>query len=141
VVLDGDNIRHGLNQDLGFSPRDRSENIRRVAEVARLFNEAGLLVITSFISPYRADRDLARRIIGEERFIETLVDAPLQVCEGRDPKGLYVKARAVQLPEFTGISAPYERPENPDLVLDSANQTVDEVVEACWRCYTERGVF
>lgn len=139
VVLDGDNIRHGLNQDLGFSPRDRSENIRRVAEVARLFNEAGLLVITSFISPYRADRDLARRIIGDERFIETLVDAPLEECERRDPKGLYVKARAGQLPDFTGISAPYEAPEQAQLCLDTMYSSVDKLVQQCWEYLRGRG--
>jgi bifunctional enzyme CysN/CysC len=141
VVLDGDNIRHGLNQDLGFSPRDRSENIRRVAEVARLFNEAGLIVITAFISPYRADRELARRIIGTERFIETWVDAPLQECERRDPKGLYVKARAGQIPEFTGISAPYEAPEAPELTLDSGTHGVDALLDVAWACLQARGVF
>jgi len=140
MVLDGDNIRHGLNQDLGFSPRDRSENIRRVAEVARILNEAGLIVITSFISPYRADRDLARRIIGEERFIETLVDAALDVCEGRDPKGLYAKARSGQIPDFTGISAPYERPEEPELTLNSQQQSVNELVQVCWENLVARGV-
>ncbi|MHB9132390.1 MAG: sulfate adenylyltransferase subunit CysN [Armatimonadota bacterium] len=139
VVLDGDNIRHGLNQDLGFSPRDRSENIRRVAEVAKLFNEAGLIVITSFISPYRADRDLARRIIGEERFIETFVDAPLEECERRDPKGLYKKARDGQIPEFTGISAPYESPEAPALSLDTLHFAVDELVQHCWNYLIARG--
>ena len=139
VVLDGDNVRHGLNHDLGFSPRDRSENIRRVAEVARLFNEAGLIVITSFISPYRADRDLARRIIGEERFIETLIDAPLEECERRDPKGLYAKARAGQIPDFTGISAPYEQPEQPSLVLDTLHHGVDELVQVCWEHLESRG--
>ena len=140
VVLDGDNIRHGLNGDLDFSPQDRAENIRRVAEVARLFNEAGLLVITSFISPYRADRDMARSIIGGERFLETLVDAPLGECERRDPKGLYAKARAGKLADFTGISAPYEAPENPQLCLDSQQHTVDELVQTCWDYLREQGV-
>ncbi len=141
VVLDGDNVRHGLNRDLGFSPDERKENIRRVAEVAKLFNEAGLLVITSFISPYRQDREQAREIIGEERFIEALVDAPLDECERRDPKGLYAKARAGQIPDFTGISAPYEAPEQPDLTLDTAHSDVDELLEEVWAYLLERRVF
>jgi bifunctional enzyme CysN/CysC len=118
-VLDGDNIRHGLNRDLGFSAADRSENIRRIAEVARLFNDAGVLVITAFISPSREDRSQARSIVGGERFFEIHVDAPLAVCEERDPKGLYRKARAGTIAQFTGISAPYEPPESPALVLDT----------------------
>ncbi len=118
-VLDGDNIRHGLNRDLGFSAEDRRENIRRIAEVARLFNEAGLLVITAFISPYREDRAQARAIIGPERFFEIYVDTPLAVCEARDPKGLYRKARAGEIQQFTGVSAPYEPPEEPALILDT----------------------
>lgn len=117
VALDGDNVRHGLNADLGFSPADRRENVRRIAEVAKLFNAAGLIVITAFISPYRDDRDAAKRIIGEQRFLEVFLDAPLEVCEARDPKGLYRKARAGGVSGFTGISAPYERPEYPDMVL------------------------
>ena len=132
-VLDGDNIRHGLNQDLGFSPEDRGENIRRVAEVAALFNEAGLIVITSFISPYRDDRRMAREVIGDDRFIEVFVDASVEECEKRDPKGLYKKARAGEIPDFTGISAPYESPESPELHLDtcalSVKKSVDAVVE------------
>jgi len=139
VVLDGDNIRHGLNKDLGFSPRDRSENIRRVAEVARLFNEAGILVITAFISPYRADRDLARRIIGDAQFIETFVDTPLAECERRDPKGLYQKARAGQITDFTGISAPFESPLTPQLCLDTLQGSIDELVETCWSFLLMRG--
>jgi adenylyl-sulfate kinase len=117
LALDGDNVRHGLNADLGFSPADRRENIRRIAEVAKLFNEAGLIVIAAFISPYRDDREAAKRIIGEPRFLEVFLDAPLAVCEARDPKGFYRKARAGEISEFTGISAPYERPEHPDMVL------------------------
>ncbi|MCX8052965.1 MAG: sulfate adenylyltransferase subunit CysN [Armatimonadetes bacterium] len=127
-VLDGDNIRQGLNRDLGFSQADRSENIRRVAEVARLMNEAGLIVITSFISPFRADRANARNIIGEDRFIEVFVDTPIEICEQRDPKGLYVKARAGEIPDFTGISSPYEPPESPELRLESGRLSVDECV-------------
>lgn len=127
-VLDGDNIRHGLSRDLGFSPQDRTENIRRVAEVAKLFNEAGLLVITSFISPYCADRDLARAIIGKERFIETYLCTSLQVCEERDPKGLYKKVRQGNITEFTGISAPYETPQQPEIILDTGTLSVAESV-------------
>jgi bifunctional enzyme CysN/CysC len=121
-VLDGDNVRHGLNRDLGFSPQERSENIRRVAEVARLFNEAGVIVITAFISPYREDREQARKIIGADRFIEVYLEAPIDVCEKRDPKGLYEKARAGLITEFTGVNAPYEAPEKPDILLKTAEE-------------------
>lgn len=127
-VMDGDNIRHGLSRDLGFSPQDRTENIRRVAEVAKLFNDAGLLVVTSFISPYQEDRDLARRIIGNDRFIETYLCTDLQTCESRDPKGLYKKVRQGSIAEFTGISAPYESPLHAEVLLDTATMTVDECV-------------
>lgn len=119
-VLDGDNVRHGLNSNLGFSAEDRSENIRRVAEVAKLMNDAGLIVITAFISPFREDRAKARAIIGEGLFQEVYVSADLAACEARDPKGLYKKARAGQVPEFTGISSPYEAPLSPELVIDSS---------------------
>lgn len=128
-VLDGDNIRHGLNRDLGFSARDRAENIRRVAEAARLLNEAGVIVITAFISPYRQDRQQAREIIGAARFCEVFVDAPLEICESRDPKGLYQKARAGEIPQFTGISDPYEAPEKPDLHLRTHEQSVEQLVD------------
>ena len=124
-VLDGDNVRHGLNKDLGFSPEARVENIRRVAEVAKLFTEAGAVVITAFISPYRADRDLARALFPEGDFVEIHVAASLEVCESRDPKGLYKKARAGQIPDFTGISAPYEAPSAPELVVDTGAADVD----------------
>ena len=133
--LDGDNIRHGLNKNLGFSPEDRTENIRRIGEVAKLFADTGVLTMTSFISPYRADRDLVRTIHDEAGllFIEVFVDTPLEVCEKRDPKGLYKKARAGEIPEFTGISAPYEAPEKPELVLDtgvlSATDAAAKVIE------------
>jgi adenylylsulfate kinase len=127
-VLDGDNIRHGLNKNLGFSPEDRSENIRRVGEVAKLFTDAGLVTLTSFISPYRADRDAVRAIMAPGDFLEVYVDATLETCESRDVKGLYAKARAGEIPEFTGISAPYEEPESPELVLDTNRQTVEESV-------------
>ena len=139
-VLDGDNVRHGLNRDLGFSPDDRAENIRRVAEVSRLFNEAGLIVITSFISPFRSDRGAARDTIGEERFIEVYVDAPLAVCEARDPKGLYRKARAGEIPEFTGISSPYEPPDDPELRLEAGDLSIDEMVSRVLALLNDRGV-
>ncbi len=129
-LLDGDNVRHGLNRDLGFTPDDRTENIRRVAEVARLFNEAGLIAIVSFISPMAADREAARRIIGRERFFEVFVDCPLAVCEQRDPKGLYRQARAGKIPEFTGISAPYEPPLSPDVRVATAVVGVEAAVDA-----------
>lgn len=127
-ILDGDNVRHGLNKNLGFSPDDRTENIRRIGEVARLFTDAGLVVLTSFISPYRADRDAVRALMGEGDFLEVYVSASLETCEGRDVKGLYKKARAGEIPEFTGISAPYEEPERPELVIDTNTQSVDESV-------------
>jgi bifunctional enzyme CysN/CysC len=128
-VLDGDNVRHGLNRDLGFSPHDRTENIRRVAEVARLFNDAGIIVITAFISPYREDRREAKDIIGEDRFIEVFLDAPIEVCEKRDPKGLYEKARAGIIPEFTGVNAPYESPEAPAIRLEAGELTIELCAE------------
>jgi bifunctional enzyme CysN/CysC len=129
-VLDGDNIRHGLNSNLGFAPDDRVENIRRVSEVAKLMADAGTVVITAFISPYRMDRSRAREIAleGNAEFIEVFVDAPLAVCERRDPKNLYKKARAGQIREFTGIDAPYEAPEDPEIVVHTDRQSVDESV-------------
>jgi adenylylsulfate kinase len=129
-VLDGDNVRHGLNRDLGFTPSDRRENIRRIAEVARLFNEAGLIVITAFIAPYAEDREIARTVIGEKRFLETYLTADIATCEQRDPKGLYAKARKGQIAEFTGVSAPYEPPAHPSLALDTAGRPVDECINA-----------
>jgi len=128
-VLDGDNIRHGLNSNLGFSPADRTENIRRIGEVAKLFTDAGVIVFTSFISPYRADRDLVRASLGDGDFIEVYVAANVDTCEKRDVKGLYAKARKGEIPEFTGISAPYEEPLKPELVLDTNTQTVEQSVD------------
>ena len=125
-VLDGDNIRHNLNRDLGFSPDDRTENIRRIGEVGRLFTLAGIVNLTAFISPYRSDRDINRAVQAEGDFVEVFVHTPLEVCERRDPKGLYKKARAGTIPEFTGISAPYEAPENPELILHTADETPEE---------------
>ena len=126
-VLDGDNVRHGLCSDLGFSADDRAENIRRVGEVASLFTETGMVVIAAFISPYRADRDLARTV-AKGNFHEVYVHADLEVCESRDPKGLYVKARKGEIPDFTGISAPYEEPATPELVVETGERTVEECV-------------
>ena len=128
-VLDGDNIRCGLNRDLSFTPRDRAENIRRTAEVARLMNEAGLIVIVSLISPYSEDRRRARDIIGEQRFREVYLSATLSVCEARDPKGLYRKARAGEIESFTGVSAPYQIPQKPDLELNTGVMSVTDCVE------------
>jgi adenylylsulfate kinase len=127
-ILDGDNIRHGLNSNLGFSPEDRTENIRRIGEVSKLFTDAGIIVFSSFISPYRADRDAVRKIMGDGDFLEVWVNASVETCEGRDVKGLYKKARAGEIPEFTGISAPYEEPTNPELVIDTNGQKIDESV-------------
>ena len=127
-ILDGDNIRHGLCSDLGFSPKDRTENIRRIGEVARLFADTGIICITAFISPYRADRDLARKIISAGKFIEIYLSAPLEVCEQRDPKGLYTRARAGEIKDFTGISAPYEPPLKPEIELPTNTLSVDECV-------------
>ena len=118
-VLDGDNIRHGLNNDLGFSPEDRNENIRRIGEVSKLFVDAGIIVMTAFISPYIKDRDRARNIMEEGTFIEIYVEADLETCEERDPKGLYKKARVGEIKEFTGISAPYESPPKPELIINT----------------------
>lgn len=137
-ALDGDNMRHGLNRDLGFSPSDRTENIRRIAEVARLFNNAGIFVVTAFISPYRADRAMARDIIGHGRFIETHLAAGMEICERRDPKGLYKKARAGEISDFTGVSAPYEAPENPALVVDTGRLGVEESVSGILRAVQPR---
>jgi len=130
-ILDGDNIRMGLNKDLGFSPEDRKENIRRISETAKLFVESGTIVLTAFISPYIEDREAAREIIGKEDFVEVFVDTPLDVCEERDPKGLYKKARAGEIKGFTGIDAPYEEPNNPEILLQggSVNQQVTKLIE------------
>ena len=127
-VLDGDNVRHGLSQGLGFSKLDRSENIRRVAEVARLMNDAGLIVIVALISPLRADRARARHIIGDARFQEVHVSTDLAVCEARDPKGLYARARSGQVAEFTGVSSPYEAPQFPALCIDTAQLDLEHAL-------------
>lgn len=128
-VLDGDNVRHGLNKNLGFSPADREENIRRIGEVSKLFADAGTVVMTAFISPYRADREQARALIAEDRFVEVFVECPLDVCEERDTKGLYKKARAGEIKEFTGISAPYEPPLHPEVTVNTAELSLEECAQ------------
>jgi adenylylsulfate kinase len=138
-VLDGDNIRFGLNRDLGFSPEDRNENIRRIGEVAKLFTQAGIINLTAFISPYVTDRDRNRQIQEQQDFVEVFVECPLDVCERRDPKGLYAKARAGQIPEFTGISAPYEPPLRPEIVLHTADESEEESARQVVRYLAERG--
>ncbi len=125
-VLDGDNVRHGLNKDLGFTQEDRVENIRRVAEVAKLMVDAGLIVLTTFISPYRADREMARALFQEGEFFEVFIDTPLEVCEQRDPKGLYKKARKGEIKNFTGLDSSYEAPDHPDLTINAHSHTVEE---------------
>ncbi len=138
-ILDGDNIRKGLNRDLGFSEKDRSENIRRVAEVAKLFVEAGLILITAFISPFVEDREKARNIIGEENFVEVFVDAPLDVCIKRDPKGLYKRALRGEIEKFTGIDSPYEKPAKPDIRIDTTTLSVEESVDLILKYLSTRG--
>ena len=128
-ILDGDNIRHGLNKNLGFSPEDRKENIRRIGEVAKLFVDAGLIAMTAFISPYKEDRNDARKLLKEDEFIEVFVKCSLLECEKRDPKGIYKKARSGEIKEFTGISAPYEDPENPEIVLETDKMSLEECIE------------
>ena len=127
-VLDGDNIRYGLNRDLGFSVEDRTENIRRLAEVSSLFNDAGIIVIVASISPYHEDRRFARATVGETNYIEVFIDAPLEVCERRDDRGLYAKARSGQIKDFTGVSAPYETPEKPAVHVHTDDQTPEQTV-------------
>lgn len=139
-VLDGDNVRHGLNRDLGFTDADRVENIRRISEVARLMVDAGLLVIVSFISPFRSERDAARSLMGEGDFLEVFVDAPLDVCEARDPKGLYKKARRREIMNFTGIDSRYEPPETPDAHLDTARLSVESAVDELLRLLEAKGL-
>jgi adenylylsulfate kinase len=139
-ILDGDNIRHGLNRDLGFSPEDREENIRRISEVASLFADAGIITITAFISPYRKDRDFCRELVGKGRFLEVFTKASLETCEKRDPKGLYKKAREGVIKEFTGISAPYEEPFNPELVLDTDELSVEECSDIVLKKLDDYGV-
>ena len=137
-VFDGDNVRHGLCSDLGFSPEDRRENIRRIGEMVKLFTEAGVIAMTAFISPFKKDREWVRSLVGKGNFIEIYCDCSIEVCEKRDVKGLYAKARKGEIPEFTGISSPYEAPENPELHLKTDKMTLDECVEAVIRYLSER---
>jgi len=140
-LLDGDNVRHGLNRDLGFSDADRVENIRRIAEVAKLLVDAGLIAMTAFISPFRADRQLARDLLPADEFIEVHVATSLAVCEQRDPKGLYRKARAGQIPNFTGIDSAYEAPVSPELVVDTGAEDLDGCVQNLLAYLEQRGIF
>ena len=139
-VLDGDNIRHGLCKDLGFSDADREENIRRIGEVSKLFLDAGVVVLTAFVSPFKADRDRARSLVENGDFVEIHCAADLSVCEERDTKGLYAKARAGEIKEFTGISSPYEAPENPELRVDTGSQSLEACVEVVINHLREAGV-
>lgn len=138
-LLDGDNVRHGLNKDLGFGDASRVENIRRVGEVAKLMADAGLIVLAAFISPFRADREMVRSILEPGEFIEVHIDTPLNVCEQRDPKGLYKKARAGMIPHFTGIDSPYEIPENPEIRIDSSAQPIEVSVHQIMAHLHEKG--
>jgi adenylylsulfate kinase len=138
-VLDGDNIRHGLNKDLAFSQDHRKENIRRIGEVAKLFVDAGLIVITAFISPYKEDRDNVRDLLKEDEFIEVHVKCPISECERRDPKGIYRRARTGEIKEFTGVSAPYEEPERPEIVLETDALTIEECIESLLGYLSENG--
>ncbi len=138
-VLDGDNIRHGLNKNLGFSAEDRAENIRRIGEVGKLFADTGVITLSSFVSPYRADRDGVRALMNDENFIEVFIDTPLKVCETRDPKGLYKKARTGEIPNFTGISDPYEPPVNPELVIYTVDSTPQQAARQIITSLETRG--
>ena len=139
-VLDGDNVRHGLNKNLGFSVEDRAENIRRIGEVAKLFSDSGVVTVTSFVSPYREDRNGVRELMAEGEFIEVFVDTPVDVCEERDPKGLYKKARSGEIPNFTGVSDPYEAPGSPELVLKTADLTPQEAALSIMDYLDEREI-
>ena len=139
-LLDGDNVRHGLCSDLGFSQQDRRENIRRIGELAKLMADAGLIVLSAFISPHRAERQLVRDLLPEGEFIEVFVNAPLAVCEGRDPKGLYKKARAGEISNFTGINSEYQAPVHPDIDLPAGEKSVEELVALCLVDLKRRGV-
>lgn len=139
-VLDGDNVRHGLCKDLGFTPEDRVENIRRIGEMAKLFIEAGIIVLTAFISPFRAERERVRSLVEQGDFIEIHCDSPLEVCESRDVKGLYKKARAGLIPDFTGISSPYETPQNPELIVNTGTTDLNSCVRQVISELKRRGI-
>ncbi|MCY9546913.1 adenylyl-sulfate kinase [Lysinibacillus xylanilyticus] len=138
-VLDGDNVRHGLNKDLGFDEAGRKENIRRIGEVSKLFVENGQIILTAFISPYREDRQVVRELVEAGEFIEVYVKCSVETCEKRDPKGLYKKARNAEIPNFTGISAPYEEPENPEIILDTELHSIEECVDQLTDILTSKG--
>jgi len=138
-VLDGDNVRHGLNSDLGFDETSRKENIRRIGEVAKLFVESGQIVLTAFISPYRQDRQVVRQLVEDGEFLEVYVRCSVDTCEQRDPKGLYKKARNAEIANFTGISAPYEEPEHPEFILDTERYSIEECVEQLATFLTDKG--
>jgi adenylylsulfate kinase len=139
-VFDGDNVRHGLCSDLGFSPEDRTENIRRIGEMSRLFLEAGIISLTAFISPFRKDRGLVRNLVGKENFIEIYCSCPVEVCEARDVKGLYKRARAGEIKDFTGISSPYEEPESPDLILNTGSVPLNNCAEEVLKLLAQRSI-
>lgn len=139
-LLDGDNIRHGLCGDLGFSAQDRVENIRRISEVSKLFVDAGMIVITAFISPFRADRDFCRSLLDEDEFVEVFVDTPIEVCEQRDPKGLYKKARSGDIKDFTGIDSDYEVPNTPEIRLEYVEESAEQTVERLYAILAEKGL-
>ncbi|OEF23003.1 adenylyl-sulfate kinase [Vibrio rumoiensis] len=139
-LLDGDNVRHGLCSDLGFSAQDRRENIRRIGELAKLMADAGLIVLSAFISPHRAERQMVRDLLPEGEFVEVFVNAPLEVCEKRDPKGLYKKARAGEIPNFTGIDSEYEAPKNPEIDLPAGDKSLDELVDQCLTVLREKSI-
>jgi adenylylsulfate kinase len=139
-LLDGDNVRHGLCGDLTFSDRDRVENIRRIGEVSKLFVDAGLIVLTAFISPFKSERDYCRRLLDAGEFVEIFVDTPIEECEKRDPKGLYQKARQGDIKDFTGIDSPYEAPENPEIVLDFTGQTAEQSAEQLFDILKQKGI-
>jgi adenylylsulfate kinase len=139
-VFDGDNVRHGLCSDLGFSVEDRTENIRRIGEMTKLFIEAGVIALTAFISPLRKDRERVRQLVGDQDFIETYIRCPIEVCESRDTKGLYQRARAGEVKDFTGISSPYEPPERPDLILDTGSESLELCADRLVALLQQRGV-
>lgn len=137
-TLDGDNVRHGLCSDLGFSPEDRAENLRRIAEMIKLFLDAGIVVLSAFVSPFEKDRERVRQIIGSDDFLLVYCRCPVEVCEKRDPKGMYAKAKRGEIPEYTGVSAPYEEPKNPDLILDTHLLSLEECVAKVLRVIKEK---
>jgi adenylylsulfate kinase len=139
-VLDGDNIRHGLNRDLSFGNEDRKENIRRIGEVAKLFVDSGLIVSSAFISPFREDRALVRGMFEEQEFIEIFLNCPIQVCEGRDPKGLYKKARQGEIPDFTGITSPYEIPDHPEIIIETGQTTIEQSIQQIFAYLKEKKI-